>query len=40
LFVEDFHLFLEVLDQVLLVAVDPTGQAYHKELKSIHLCIL
>ena len=40
LFVEDFHLFLKILDHVLLVAVDPTGQAYHKELKLIHPCIL
>jgi hypothetical protein len=31
---------LKILDHVLLVAVDPTGQADHQELKLIHPCIL
>lgn len=34
--VEDLDLLLEVFDDVLLVAVDPTGQAYEEELKMVH----
>ncbi len=40
LLVQDLDLLLKIFDPVLLVAVDPTGQAYHKELKLIHRCIL
>ena len=36
LFLEDSDLFLEVFDDVLLVAVDPTGQAYEEESKMVH----
>ena len=37
---EDFHLFLEVFDDVLLVAVDPTGQADEQQLERVHRLIL
>ena len=33
---EDFDLLLEIFDHVLLVVVDPTGQAKEDELKLIH----
>jgi hypothetical protein len=33
---EHFDLFLEIFDHVLLVAVDPTGQAKEDELKLVH----
>jgi hypothetical protein len=36
LLLEDFDLLLEIFDHVLLVVVDPTGQAKEDELKLIH----
>jgi hypothetical protein len=40
LLLEDFDLLLEVFDNVLLIAVDPAGQAYHIELKQVHFPIM
>ena len=37
LLLEDFDLFLEVFDVVLLVAVDPASQANHEKLKGVHV---
>jgi hypothetical protein len=37
LLLEDFDLLLEVFDNILLVAVDPTSSAGHEELKGIHV---
>jgi hypothetical protein len=36
LFLQDFDLLLEVFDHVLLLAVDPAGQAKEEELKMVH----
>ena len=36
LFLEDSDLLLEVLNNVLLVAVDPTGETKQKKLKMVH----
>ena len=37
---QDLYLFLEVFDDELLVAVEPTGQADEQELQSVHRPIL
>lgn len=36
LLLEDFDFLLEVLDNILLLAVDPTGQANAEKLKMVH----
>jgi hypothetical protein len=40
LFLENPHLLLQVFDDILLVAVNPTSQTKYKELKRIHLAIM
>ena len=40
LLLENFDLLLESFDDILLVAVDPAGQAYHKELKPVQFPIM
>ena len=40
LLLEDLHLLLEVFDDQLLVAIEPTGQANEQELQSVHRPIL